>query len=89
MWELTIKASLGKLDLKGSVKTLVEFQTNQNNIKLLSISLAHFDLLEKFPYHHKDPFDRLLAAQAIADQFHLISTDDIFDQYGVKRPWLT
>lgn len=88
VWELTIKASQGKLDLKGSVKTLVEFQTTHNNIKLHAITSAQLNLLETLPYYHKDPFDRLLAAQALTEQFHFVSTDSIFDRYGVNRLWL-
>ena len=89
VWELTIKASIGKLDLKGSTKALVEFQLNHNNIKLLSISLAHLDLLETLPYFHKDPFDRLLVAQSLAESFALVSAAPKLDQYGVNRLWLT
>ena len=87
VWELTIKASMGKLDLKGSTRALVEFQLNHNNITLLSISLAHLDLLETLPYLHKDPFDRLLVAQSLIEKMPLVSVDVQLDAYGVTRIW--
>ncbi len=89
VWELTIIASLGKLDLKSSAQALVEFQLKHNNIKPLSISLAHLARLETLPYFHKDPFDRLLVAQSQAENFALVSVDPKLDQYGVNRLWLT
>lgn len=88
VWELTIKASIGKIMLKEPVKSLVEFHVANNNICHLAISLDHIDRTEKMPFHHKDPFDRLLVAQSLEEQFALVSYDKILDLYGVNLIWL-
>ncbi len=54
---------------------------------LLDIPVAHCHAVSSLPYHHQDPFDRLLAAQAIGDNLDLIGADPIFDCYGVRRIW--
>ena len=88
VWELTIKVSMRKLAIKESVKALVEFHLTNNAINSLPIALIHLDRLEAMPFHHKDPFDRLLIAQAQAENFTLVSTDTTFDLYGIRRIWL-
>lgn len=88
IWETAIKVSVGKLQLPEPIVRIVELQTIANDISILPIKLSHLNLIETLPLHHKDPFDRLLAAQATVEQFHLVSTDDIFDRYGVNRIWL-
>lgn len=88
IWETAIKVSIGKLNLPMRIVQIFELQAQVNNIQLLSLKLLHLDLIETLPVHHKDPFDRLLAAQALTEQFHFVSTDGIFDQYGVQRLWL-
>ena len=89
IWELAIKASLGKLQLSESVADLVRFQQANSGIQLLPITLTHIELVETLPFHHKDPFDRLLIAQAQAENLTIVSIDAAFDPYGVKRLWLT
>ena len=54
---------------------------------MLAIELAHATFVESLPPHHKDPFDRLLVAQAIIDKLSLVSADAILDQYGIHRVW--
>jgi len=54
---------------------------------VLGIELAHATFVETLPPHHKDPFDRLLVAQALIDNLPLVSADTILDQYGVTRLW--
>ena len=56
-------------------------------MELLNISVEHTALVASMPFHHRDPFDRLLAAQAKVEQLTLVSIDDIFDVYGVTRLW--
>ncbi|MDZ4658179.1 MAG: type II toxin-antitoxin system VapC family toxin [Bythopirellula sp.] len=59
----------------------------ENSISLLPIELEHTTRLLDMPFHHKDPFDRLLIAQALAEQIPLVSSDTRFDAYGVERIW--
>jgi PIN domain nuclease of toxin-antitoxin system len=89
IWELAIKISIGKLQLRESVSDLVRFQQANSSIQLLAITLAHIELIETMPFHHKDPFDRLLIAQAQVENLTVVSVDSAFDPYGVKRLWLT
>ena len=58
-----------------------------NHFTLLGIELAHATCVENLPAHHKDPFDRLLVAQALIENMPLVSADAVFDQYGVTRLW--
>ncbi len=88
IWELAIKVSIGKIKLDEPVKQLVEFHVVHNNIKLLSIKLDHIDRIEAMPFHHKDPFDRILVAQSTVEDYSLVSTDETLDQYTNKRIWL-
>ncbi len=89
VWETAIKVSTGKLSLPQPIRQIVDTQLNQNDVKLLDIRLAHIELIETMPFHHKDPFDRLLIAQAQAENLTIVSVDPAFDPYGVKRLWLT
>lgn len=88
-WETAIKVSIGKLSLPQPTAQLVNSQIQNNNIQLLPIELAHLNLIETMPFHHKDPFDRLLAAQSLSENFAIVSIDPAFDAYGVNRIWLT
>lgn len=86
-WEMAIKVSIGKLRLRSPVEAMVEKSLAQNAIGLLEIRLSHIKVLQTLPFHHKDPFDRLLAAQALAERLPVISSDPNFDRYGVERIW--
>lgn len=59
----------------------------KNNFKPLPIQIVHSDLVLRLPFHHRDPFDRMLIAQALVEQFSLISNETLFDAYGVNRLW--
>ncbi len=86
-WEITIKAGLGKLRLGEPAATFLPRELATNHFSLLKIELAHVTLVETLPLHHKDPFDRLLIAQALTEKQPLVSADVIFDKYGVTRLW--
>lgn len=88
IWELAIKVSIGKMQLTESVADLVRFQQARLGLQLLPFQLTHLDLVEHLPFHHKDPFDRLLIAQAQVEGFTIVSIDAAFDAYGVNRLWL-
>lgn len=86
-WEMSIKSSLGKLRLTSPVERFVSEQMTSNGFTLLHIELRHAAKVEKLPFHHRDPFDRLLLAQAISEKLTLVSADRIFHDYGVKVLW--
>lgn len=86
-WEIAIKVGLGKLDLGEPSRSFQPREIARNNFELLPISLDHATLVEGLAMHHRDPFDRLLVAQAMSEALPLVSTDGIFDQYGVSRLW--
>jgi PIN domain nuclease of toxin-antitoxin system len=83
LWEITIKLSLGKLDLQLSVDEMVKSFLIPGGIEVLQIETNHLSVLRDLPLHHRDPFDRLIIAQAQAEKMTLISADGVFGQYGV------
>lgn len=84
---MSIKVSLGKLDLPKPVDRFLQEQLEVNGFSLLPISLEHAAAVADLPFHHRDPFDRLLAAQARRDTLAVVSSNPIFRRYGVKRVW--
>jgi len=86
-WELAIKASLGKLTLAMPVQQYVIEHLAANAFTLLGIGITHIGRVEKLARHHGDPFDRLLAAQALEENLPIISADPVFRRYGLKRIW--
>ncbi|HTX53745.1 MAG TPA: type II toxin-antitoxin system VapC family toxin [Candidatus Baltobacteraceae bacterium] len=86
-WEIQIKRQLGKLQLRLPLATVIESQQRQNSIEVLPVMLPHVLALDALPPHHKDPFDRLLIAQAIAEGAALISNDPAFSKYGIDVRW--
>ena len=86
-WEMAIKASLGKLDVPRPLSRFLQEQLEVNGFALLPISLEHVSAVADLPFHHRDPFDRLIVAQAIEEEFAVVSSDSIFKTYGVKRIW--
>lgn len=87
VWEITIKTSLGRLAVPTPPSTLIREQIWANAIDLLPITPEHLDRLYTMPYHHKDPFDRLLAAQAIQEGMQLVTKDRAFNAYDVQVVW--
>ena len=86
-WEIAIKAGQGKMNLAEPCRTLLERELPRNSLELFSISLEHATEVECLPLHHKDPFDRLLIAQAIVEGIPIIGADVAFDAYPVRRTW--
>jgi len=86
-WEMAIKSSLGKLRLARPVERFVTEQLAANGFTLLGIELRHTAKVEKLPFHHRDPFDRLLIAQAMVEKLCVVSADSAFADYGVKLLW--
>jgi PIN domain nuclease of toxin-antitoxin system len=87
VWEMQVKLQLGKLKLTLPLKEILEAQQQTNNIEILSVTLAHVLALESLPVHHKDPFDRLLVAQAIVEESALVSADPNIAKYAVQVVW--
>ena len=84
IWEITIKSSLGRLNVPLPVSTLVRDHVWANAIELLAITPEHLDTLHTLPYHHKDPFDRIILAQALSEGMALLARDNAFGDYGVR-----
>jgi PIN domain nuclease of toxin-antitoxin system len=86
-WEIMIKTKINRLQLEVPLIEMIEVQQADNDLKLLPVELHLMYALESLPLHHKDPFDRLLIAQAIAEQMFFVSADSQFDQYPVDLIW--
>ncbi|MFN3761830.1 MAG: type II toxin-antitoxin system VapC family toxin [Anaerolineae bacterium] len=87
VWEMQIKIQLGKLRLTLPLAEIIEAQRQMNNVEILPIALEHVLALENLPAHHKDPFDRLLIAQAIVEEATLVSADPNIARYDVPVVW--
>jgi PIN domain nuclease of toxin-antitoxin system len=84
---MQIKIQIGKLKLVNDLSDVVEEQQQVNGLQLLPISPQHIYNLSPLPFHHKDPFDRLLISQAITEGFALLSNDTKFAAYGANVIW--
>lgn len=88
IWEIAIKVNIGKLKLNMSFTSLVKDHIQGNAINLLTILPEHLDCLLLLPFHHKDPFDRLIISQGKTEDTTILSKDEIFDEYNeIKRLW--
>lgn len=88
LWELAIKVSIGKLVLKqDSFESFISEGLASSRAELLPIEPKHIQRLVSLPLHHRDPFDRMLVAQALVEGVPIISSDEAFDTYGVERIW--
>ena len=86
IWEVSIKASIGKLELRIDFKQLSEFM-KANSIALLPITFEHIQQLQQLTFHHRDPFDCLLIAQAVAERLTLLIKDAVFQHYSASVIW--
>lgn len=87
IWETAIKVSIGKMSLSAPFDVLFPHQLEVNGFELLPVKVEHTSVVTTLPFHHRDPFDRLLIAQAIEEKMTLLSVDTVFDDYGVTRLW--
>ena len=87
LWEIAIKASLNKLYLPKDYAELFPHSVPDSGLTLLDIEPRHIGGLSRLPWHHRDPFDRLLIAQAQVEQLTLVSTDPYFAAYGIPVLW--
>ena len=87
IWEMAIKISLKKLSIEEPLKDFIHTQIKRNDIRILNIEPEHILLLENLPFHHRDPFDRLIISQSMNENIPLLSSDKVFDRYPIKRIW--
>ena len=87
LWEIAIKVSLGKLVLNKPFEKLFPEQLDFNRIEILDITVDSLIKLTTLPFHHRDPFDRFIIAQALVEGIPIIGADTIFDAYGIDRKW--
>ena len=86
LWEIAIKINLGKLKIAYPFENIQE-KIVENNFNILPISFADTLLISNLELHHRDPFDRILIAQTLTNKMSIVSRDNSFDLYGVKRIW--
>jgi PIN domain nuclease of toxin-antitoxin system len=86
LWEMAIKISLGKLEIKYPFEQILT-QIYENGFEILPITFEHILVVSELPFHHRDPFDRLIVAQAMTEGMTIISKDELFDDYEVTRLW--
>ena len=86
-WEIGIKISLGKYHLPEPFAAFMERELKQNDFTILPITIAHASKVSELPFHHRDPFDRMIVAQALVENIPLVSCDNTLDAYGVTRIW--
>lgn len=86
-WEMAIKIKSGKLEIEGSLSALVSEQVEHSSLVRLPVDQTHTFGTALLPLHHRDPFDRLLIAQAKAEQLCVLTPDDIFRSYDVSVAW--
>lgn len=87
LWEIQIKRQLGKLDLRQPLAEIVAQQRETNGVIILPILQAHVLALDELPLHHRDPFDRLLVAQALVEEALLVSGDPVLSSYPIEVRW--
>ncbi len=86
-WEISIRKSLGKLETPDPLESFLSEQLAANDFRLLGLDLRHVVRVAALPFHHRDPFDRLLVAQALEEKLAIVSADSVFTEYGVRRIW--
>jgi PIN domain nuclease of toxin-antitoxin system len=86
-WEIAIKISLGKYELPEPYDIFIEREIMTNDFHILPIEPKHTAVLTTLPFYHRDPFDRLLIAQAMVEAIPILSVDTAFDAYPVTRLW--
>ena len=79
--------SLGKLTLPDAYDKFIPQQIGLNDVEILPINLVHLNVVATLPFHHRDPFDRLLIAQAMVENVPIVSADSFFDTYLIGREW--
>ena len=87
LWEIAIKVRLGKLELDKPFEQVFPETLDFNYIQILDITVESLIKLTTLPFHHRDPFDRLIIAQGFVEGLPIITVDTIFDAYSINREW--
>jgi PIN domain nuclease of toxin-antitoxin system len=87
IWEIQIKLQIQKLTLDLPLSTLINDLQENSDIQILGITLSHIYALENLPNEHRDPFDRIMIAQAMVEEMPFVSADKVFDLYPIERVW--
>ena len=87
IWEMAIKHSVGKLNFGTPFPQFIERQIGLNSMDLLPIEISHINVVSTLDLHHRDPFDRLLISQALVENMPILSVDEAFDAYPIRRIW--
>ncbi len=87
IWEIQIKLQTQKLTLNLPLSTVIQDLQESSDLQILDITLSHIYALENLPNEHRDPFDRIMLAQATIEQMPFLSADEIFDRYPIERVW--
>jgi PIN domain nuclease of toxin-antitoxin system len=87
IWEIAIKVGLKKLNLSQPFRQWMAQAVTGLGAAILPIAIEHADVQAGLPHHHRDPFDRLLVAQALVESLSVVSADAQLDSYGIKRLW--
>jgi PIN domain nuclease of toxin-antitoxin system len=87
LWEMGIKVSTGKLSFARPMEKFIPQLLVSNDIRIINVDLRHVGIITTLPFHHRDPFDRLLVAQAMVENMPIVSVDSAFDDYPITRMW--
>jgi PIN domain nuclease of toxin-antitoxin system len=87
IWEIGIKTAIGKLRLAKPFRDWIDKAIADLGLVILPIQFDHIEKHNALPFHHRDPFDRMLAAQSLLSGMPVVSSDAIFDAYGGNRAW--
>jgi PIN domain nuclease of toxin-antitoxin system len=86
LWEIAVKTSLGKLELTIDIPSMIS-KIEENGFSILPILPEHTVFVSSLPFHHRDPFDRMLISQSITEKIKMVSKDGAFDDYDVDIIW--
>ena len=86
IWEMTIKSSRGRLTLPAPAHEYVAERVRAG-LRMLAVEWSHAAAVERLPFHHRDPFDRLIVAQALVEHMAVVTRDSVFREYGVRVVW--
>jgi len=86
-WELQIKSNLQKFDLEKPIREIVQREVDTGTVVMLPIALDHIDVLSRLPNHHRDPFDRMLIAQALHEGLTIVTSDELIAKYAAPVLW--
>jgi len=86
IWEIVIKMSINKLEIKGGFETIEDFLEN-NDMEILTLNFSHTKSLLNLPYYHNDPFDRIIISQSVIEKMTIITKDKAFKNYNISIIW--